>query len=119
MPDTVANLALRRKRAHLAGKIEQAEQRIEPLCASLAHLDAVLWLLDATSNPEPLPAIRPATRGTFFRHDEQFRLIFGALREAKGPLRTRSITDYVMLARGLPADDCPCGTVSRIRSASR
>jgi len=36
------------------------------LRASLAHLDAVLRLFDATSNPELIPAIRPTTRGTFF-----------------------------------------------------
>lgn len=28
-----------------------------------------------------------------------------ALREAKGPLRARPITEYVMLAKGLPVDD--------------
>jgi hypothetical protein len=86
-------------------EIEQAERRIEPLRAALAHIDAVLRLFDATSNPELIPAIRPTTRGTFFRHGEQVRLIFDALREAKGPLRTRPITEYVMLAKGLPADD--------------
>lgn len=105
MPDTFAILALRRKRARIAGEIDQAERRIEPLRAALAHRDAVLRLFDATSNPELIPAIRPSTRGTLFRHGEQMRLILDALREAEGPLRTRPITEYDILAKGLPTDD--------------
>jgi hypothetical protein len=46
MPDTFAILALRRRRAHLAGEIEAAERRITPLRTALAHLDAVLRLFD-------------------------------------------------------------------------
>jgi hypothetical protein len=105
MPDTFAILGLRRKRAHLAGEIEQAERRIEPLRVALAQLDAVLRLFDATSNPELIPAIRPTTRGAFFRRGEQMRLCLEALREAKGPLRTRGVAEYAMLAKGIPTDD--------------
>ncbi|HVC61916.1 MAG TPA: hypothetical protein VND19_16340 [Acetobacteraceae bacterium] len=105
MPDSFAILALRRKRAHLAGQIDQAERRIDPLRAALAHLDAVLRLFDATSNPELIPTIRPTTRGTFFRHGEQMRLCLEALREAGKPMRVRSVTEYAMLAKGLPVDD--------------
>jgi hypothetical protein len=105
MPDTFAILGLRRKRAHIAGEIAQAERRIEPLRIALAHLDAVLRIFDATSNPELIPAIRPTTRGTFFRHGEQIRLCLEALREAKGPMRARSVAEFAMLAKGLPVDD--------------
>lgn len=105
MPDTFAILALRRKRARIAGEIDQAERRIDPLRAVLAHLDAVLRLFDATSNPEMIPAIRPTHRGLFFRHGEQMRLCLEALREAKGPMRARSVAEYAMLAKGLPVDD--------------
>lgn len=93
------------KRAHIAGEIEQAERRVDPLRTALAHLDAVLRLSDATSNFELIPAIRPTIRGTFFRHGEQMRLCLEALREAKGPMRTRSVTEYAMTAKGLPTDE--------------
>ena len=105
MPDTFAILALRRKRARIAGEIEQAERRIEPLRSALAHLDAVLRLFDTVRDPELIPAIRPTTRGTFFRHGEQMRLCLEALREAKGPMRARSVAEYAMLEKGLPVDD--------------
>jgi hypothetical protein len=105
MPDTFAILGLRRKRARIAGEIAQAERRIEPLREALAHLDAVLRIFDATSNPELIPAIRPTTRGAFFRRGEQMRLCLEALREAKGPLRARSVAEYAMLEKGLPVDD--------------
>jgi hypothetical protein len=111
MPDTFAILALRRKRAHLAGEIEAAERRIAPLRATLVQLDAVIRLFDATSNPELIPAIRPARRGLFFRHGEQMRLCLEALREAGGPLRARSVAEYAMLAKGLPVDDAEVRTV--------
>jgi hypothetical protein len=111
MPDTFAILALRRKRAHLAGEIEAAERRIAPLRIALAHLDAVLRLFDAASNPELIPSIRPARRGLFFRHGEQMRLCLEALREAGGPMRARPVAEYAMLAKGLPVDDVEVRTV--------
>jgi hypothetical protein len=112
MPDTLAILALRRKRAHLAGEIEAAERRIAPLRATLAQLDAVIRLFDATGNPELIPAIRPVRRGLFFRHGEQMRLCLEALREAGEPLRgAQSVAEYAMLAKGLPVDDTEARTV--------
>ena len=99
MPDTFAILALRRKRARIAGEIEHAERRIDPLRAALAHLDAVLRLFDDVRDPEPIPAIRPTTRGTFFRHSEHMRLCLDALREAEGPMRVREgVVDQVRVA---------------------
>ena len=86
-------------------RVEQAERRIDPLRTALAHLDAVLQLFDATSDPELIPAIRPTVRGTFFKHGEQMRLCLEALREAKGPMRARAVAEYAMLAKGLPVDD--------------
>ena len=119
MPDTFAILALRRKRARVAGEIDQAERRIDPLRAALSHLDAVLRLFDAVRDPELIPAIRPTTRGTFFRHGEQMRLCLDALREANGPMRARSVAEYAMLAKGLPTDDSRVreGIVDQVRIA--
>jgi hypothetical protein len=74
MPDTFAILALRRKRAHIAGEREAAERRIVPLRATLAQLDAVIRLFEPAGNPEMIPSIRPSRRNLFFRHGEQTRL---------------------------------------------
>ena len=102
--DTFLIMGLRRKRARLAGEIEAGERRLAPIRETLAQVDALIRLFDG-SNPELIPSIRPAVRGLFFRHGEQTRLILDALREAKGPIRTRPITEYIMLAKGLPVDD--------------
>ena len=74
MGDTYAILALRRKRAHLAGKIEAAECAIARDRAALAALDATIHLFEPETNPELIPAIRPTRHGLFFRHGEQTRL---------------------------------------------
>ena len=63
MGNTYAILGLRRKRAHLAGEIEAAEQQIAKQRASLANLDAVILLFDASGDPALIPSIRPKTRG--------------------------------------------------------
>jgi hypothetical protein len=105
MPDTFAIIALRRKRARLAGEIEAAERRIVPLRATLAQLDAVIRLFEPTSNPELIPSIRPSRRNLFFRHGEQMRLCLDALREKRGPMQARSVAEYAMLMKGLPVDD--------------
>jgi hypothetical protein len=105
MPDTFAILALRRKRAHLAGEIEAAERRIVPLRATLAQLDAVIRLFEPNGNPELIPSIRPSQRNLFFRHGEQMRLCLDALRDKGGPMQARSVAEYAMLMKGLPVDD--------------
>jgi hypothetical protein len=105
MPDTFAILALRRKRARLAGEIEAAELRIAPLRVTSAQLDAVIRLFHAASYPEFIPAIRPCRLGLFFGHGQQTRLSLEALREAGDPMRARSVAEYKMLAKGPPVDD--------------
>jgi hypothetical protein len=105
MPDTFAILALRRKRARLAGEIEAAECRLVGLRLSLAQIDAVIRIFEPASNPELIAAIRPAGAcGLFFRHGQQTRLALDALRKAGGPMRARSVAEYAMTAKGLPVD---------------
>jgi hypothetical protein len=100
--DTFLILGLRRKRARLAGEIAAAEQRLAPVREALTQVDALIRLFEG-SNPELIPPIRPTPRCLFFRHGEQQRLCVAALREAGRPLPTRKVTDYVMLAKGLPS----------------
>jgi hypothetical protein len=107
MGDTYAILALRRKRAYLAGEIAATERAVASKRETLAMLDATIRLFEPTGNPELIPAIRPTRRGLFFRHGEQTRLCVAALREADGPRSARQVAAYAMLAKGLPVDNAP------------
>ncbi len=51
MRDTYAILALRRKRAYLAGEIAKAERLIAQQRDTLAALDATIQLCEPTTNP--------------------------------------------------------------------
>lgn len=110
MGDTFAILALRRKRARLAGEIEAIERTITPLRLALPQLDAVIRLFEPKSNPELIPAIRPTRHGLFFRRGEQARLILSALRDAGKPVRAPWVAEHTMLVKGIPVDDAEVRT---------
>jgi len=113
MRDTYAIMALRRKRAYLAGEIAQAERQLADKRKALATLDATIQLFEPTSNPELIPAIRPTRRGLFFRKGEQMRLCVAALRQAGCPLSARQVAERAMGAKGLPVDNAPIlGTIT-------
>lgn len=100
--DTFLIMGLHRKRARIAGEIEAAERRLAPKREALAQVDALIRLFDPQTNPELIPAIRPASRRCmFFRHGEMSRLCRDALREAQGPLRARAVAEYALAAKGL------------------
>jgi hypothetical protein len=103
MADTFAIYSLRRKRAHLAGEIEQAMRLVAKKRETLATLDAVIRLFEPESNPDLIAAIRPvsARRCAFFRHGEMPRLCLVALREAGKPVPCRYVAEYAMQAKGL------------------
>ena len=105
MRDTYAILALRRKRAYLAGEIAQAERQLADKYRTLRTLDATIQLFQPTSNPELIPAIRPHRRGLFFRQGEQMRLCLAALRDAGQPMSARQVAEHAMRAKGLPTDN--------------
>jgi len=107
MRDTYAILALRRKRAYLAGEIAQAERQLADKYRTLKTLDATIQLFAPATNPELIPAIRPTRRGLFFRHGEQMRLCLAALREAGQPMSARQVAEHAMRAKGLPIDNAP------------
>jgi hypothetical protein len=103
MADTLAIYALRRKRAHLAGEIEQAMRLVAKKRETLATLDAVIRLFEPESNPELIATIRPvsARRCAFFRHGEIPRLCLLALREAGKPVPCRYVAECATQAKGL------------------
>jgi hypothetical protein len=105
MRDTYAILALRRKRAYLAGEIAQAERQLADKYRALKTLDATIQLFAPATNPELIPAIRPTRRGLFFRKGEQMRLCLAALRETGQPMSARQVAEHAMRAKGLPTDN--------------
>jgi hypothetical protein len=112
MADTFVISGLRRKRARMAGAIEAAERDLGQRREELASLDAVIRLFSPQSDPELIPAIKPCShRGLFFKHGEQLRLCFAALREADKPVSTRQVADWVLAAKRLD------GTEGRVRAA--
>jgi hypothetical protein len=115
MRDTYAILALRRKRAYVAGEIAQAERAVARQRETLAILDATIQLFAPDTNPELIPAIRPTRRGLFFRRGEQMRLCVAALREAGAPQSARQVAAYAMLAKGLPVDNAPILTAITVQ----
>jgi len=105
MGDTFAIIALRRKRAHLAGEIEKAQRALSRNRDTLATLDAVIRMFEPASNPDLISSIRPCSaRCLYFRRGEVARLSLTALREAGKPVSTRYLTDYALAAKGLDVD---------------
>jgi hypothetical protein len=106
MGNSFAILARRRKRAHVAGEIAQAERRLAKKRKVLATLDATLNLFEPTSNPELIPPIRPVSdRCLLFRHGEATRLCVSAMREADAPVLYRHVVVYALRAKGLDEAD--------------
>jgi hypothetical protein len=97
--------ALVRKRAELAGEIEEAEKRIAQLRADLVHVDAVLRLFDPAAKPEAIPAKRPWRRTGWFADGELPRRVLDTLRTAPEPLSAGEIALRIMAAKGLDAGD--------------
>jgi predicted nuclease with RNAse H fold len=107
MENIQAIFALRRRRAHLAGEISEAERRLVVTRAALTNIDATLLLFDTSSDPTLIPSIRAVRRGTFFRHGQQIRLCLSALRDATDALSVREVTEYVATAKGVDSADAP------------
>lgn len=123
MGDSFAIYALHRKRARLAGEINAAQAAVQKKREALATLDAVILMFEPQSNPELIPAIRPASkRNVYFHNGEQTRLCLSALREAGKPVTARYVAEYAMAAKGLDpeprvrdqlVENCRC-TLSRL-----
>jgi len=91
---------LMRKRAEIAGKIEHHQSMLRQFIIDLDNIDAAIRIFDpdidlAEIRPQPLPPRSAAFKG------QVTQAIFSYLREAKGPLTTRQMTDRVMSDRGL------------------
>jgi hypothetical protein len=115
MGNTFAILALRRKRAHLAGDIARAEEALARLRDGLADLDAVILQFEPDATPEAIRPVRRIHRCTIFRHGEMLRLARSALRNAAGPISARAVMEYALAAKGLPSAEAPRGILASFR----
>jgi len=93
-----------RKRAEIAGQIEQHRREVRRLLDQLEHVDATLRIfapdLDVCRiRAKAAPARHRAGKG------QVLAVAFDALREANRPLTTAELAMRVMAARGLSADN--------------
>ena len=95
----IATSALIRKRAEMSGEIEALRTKMARLQADLAHLDAVIRIMDPAAEPEAIRPKVPRNRCEWFGRGELFRLAMDALRTAPEPLSAMEIARAVVAGR--------------------
>lgn len=95
---------LMKRRAELAGQVEEVQARLRQLLNDIDNLDATLRIFQPDIDleeikPKPLPPRFPAYKG------EIARIVLTALRQTTGALTTRDLTIRVMTERGLNLKD--------------
>jgi len=98
--DRYALVALKRKRAGIAGEIVQLERQIRARKEVLAHVDACLRLLDPSVDTDAIPNRKPPKHINLFRHGELGRMIIDALRRAGGEASLHDIVTALLEAGG-------------------
>ncbi len=112
--------ALVRKRADITGELERREAQVRELQHAIAHVDAVLTLL----NPEVgIEKIRPTRKAPphAAAYGQVTRVIIDCLREADTPLSSRILAHSVLEARELDEEDRALALVmaKRVRACLR
>jgi hypothetical protein len=95
-----AKLTLVQLHAELCGKVDTNKKEAERLAESLAHVEAVLKLLDPTFCLKPL-AIHRRKVNPWFKRGTQFRYALDALRTADKPLTTSEVVSRMLAAKGV------------------
>lgn len=93
-----------RKRAEFAGNLERQQAQVRDLQRAIAHVDAVLMLL----NPDVrIERIRPKHTAPLHAagYGEITSVVIDCLREADAPLSSRALAQSVIEARELEKDD--------------
>ena len=93
-----------RKRAEIAGALEDAQNRVRQLITDLDNVDGTIRVFAPEMNlaavrPKALPVRHAAFKG------EIMRAIYAALRGAPEPLTTREMTFRIMAVRSLNITD--------------
>ena len=112
--------ALVRKRAELTGELEREQARVRELQQAIAHVDAVLTIL----NPDvQIGLIRPRRLRVPHAagYGEVTSAVIDCLREAEAPLTSRTLAQGVVEVRGLDEHDIALELVmaKRVRACLR
>ncbi|MEX0851813.1 MAG: hypothetical protein WD036_00805 [Bauldia sp.] len=103
--DTFVLSGLVKKRAQLAGDIENAQTDLQRMIRDLENLHATIRLFDADYD---IPAIKPKSfrpPDNWSKRGEMTRIILNVLRQASEPLTTRDVAFQVMAERALDTGD--------------
>jgi len=95
-----AKLTLTQLHAELCGKVDTNKKEAERLAESLAHVEAVLKLLDPTYSLRPI-AIHRRKLNPWFKRGTQYRYALDVLREAEKPLTTSEVVSRMLAAKGV------------------
>jgi hypothetical protein len=97
--------ALVKRRAELAGDIENTHERLHKMILDLDHLDRTLLMFDPEYRIDSIKpkAFRPPE--DWSKRGEMTRLILGILRQAAEPLTARDIAVQLLTERALDAED--------------
>ncbi len=93
-----------RKRASLSGELEREQARVKELQHAIAHVDAVLILLNPGVRIERIRPKRSQPPHTA-AHGELTGVVMNCLHEADAPLSSRVLARSVIEARGLDEED--------------
>lgn len=93
-----------RKRAELAGNLERQQARVRDLQRAIAHVDAVLFLLNPDVRIERIRPKRP-TPPHAAGYGEVTNVVIDCLRGADAPLSSRVLAQSVIEARDLETTD--------------
>ena len=100
----LAVAALSRKRAELAGELEELERRCVRLRADMVHLDAAMAIVDPSRcGAADVPRLRAQHRPAWLAN--LGRLILDVLRGATEPMTSRQVAVAVMGLAGLDTGD--------------
>jgi hypothetical protein len=105
MADPHVITALVKKRAELAGDIENTQARLKEMILALEHLDRTLLMFDPSYRIESIKpkAFRPPD--DWSRRGEMTRIILGILRQAAEPMTARDIAVQLIAERALDQND--------------
>lgn len=93
---------LAKKRAEIAGKIENMHDDLRALSNALEHIDATLALVAPDLK---LGAIKPKVfrpPAHWSKRGEMTRMVLTILRTARNPMTTREIGERMLVERGIP-----------------
>jgi hypothetical protein len=103
MNESHAVSALRKIRAELSGELVELEKHRRALASKINHVDQTLKLLGFAGDPKDIPPRHK--RGWIFRRGQLQQMVYGALREAEGPIKNVEIATHIIREMNWDVDD--------------